>query len=515
MLEADAHEAIGESFDAEHEFDYNRLSMHYGAAMDAYRRAAAIGSSDSVVHERICNLLARWTYVDTVVGRYDVARAHFEEGKAAAERAIAIDPKRASIHYQHARIYASYYTQFIQTDDFETGIRKSLSLAEYAAGLLPRDAMAQHWAGGAWKAYADYFYKQGRDVDDAIDNASRYFEKAFQIDPNFTLPVRALGAMNIRRATYAERRGEDPFPYLERSRRHYEQAFAISPDAIFVPMSKWTIEYTIAEAQFRLGIDPTGALDKAERHCRDMLAEMPNEPVRKTRCAYVANIKAEHALATGADPISFMRQQDESLANLGSAEASFYEIRAAALTTSARVALARGQSPVADATQAIEICLDKKEKNVLVIGPAIMTLLQWHIGQKTATSAMFDNYLALFAPSLGEGQRDPLLFDVSAAIHERRAEWLFGQHKAPSDALSKGFALIVESLKRNPHFAPALATRGALFLVEARATTNPNVRESATRRAKESFDEALRLNKFLARETEAAREEVDKMLESQ
>ena len=147
------------------------------------------------------------------------------------------------------------------------------------------------------------------------------------------------------------------------------------------------------------------------------------------------------------------------------------------------------------------------------IASAQVALLRWAMTQGKANERVFEEPLEVLAPLLGPEHIDPHLFQLAAAVHERRATWLLDQRKDPSDALAKGLGMIAEALRRNPRMPRAFATRGDLHLVEARAAKDPKARQEAARHAKESFDAALTGSKFLARETEAARKEVERMLQ--
>jgi len=487
------------------------MTHHYGAAIDAYKRTAEVGSSDPAVHEGACKVLFQWIYVDSITGRHDTAKTRFHEGKEFAELAIRSDPKRPSAYLCRARIYNTYYSQFTAASDIEAGILITLKLAEEAAIMQPNDAMAQWLVGSQWRRYSSYLWDRGLDEEDATKRAIVFYDKSLELDPLFLASVREKAAMLRRQARSAERRGEDPTPYLNLAAAAHTRALEIAGSALSAASSKWEYEFWIASAQFRSGIDPTKALDNGQRLCDEMLLQQPNSPVVKRSCMMTANLRTELALATGADPTPSLELQNKFVVSIA-AQNSFHESYASALITSARVALARGESPETDTLRAIEVLRADGEQGLRQMGYAALTRLRWHVPRRSATARMFDEPLEFLAPVLEERRVDPEPFRVAAAIYERRASWLVDQRKDPADAIMRGLRMVDQSLKRNSRYAPALVARGDLYMVQARVAKT-KARAEAARHAKESFDAALVHNKYLASETEANRKEAELMLQ--
>jgi hypothetical protein len=223
-------------------------------------------------------------------------------------------------------------------------------------------------------------------------------------------------------------------------------------------------------------------------------------------------VHAEFALTQGEDARPYIEKMTKIFDSPKSEANGVDSKLQVQMIAAARVKFARGESPVEEATSVLHKVRSGDNGGLLRSSPARLLLIQWMMAQKTATEALFDDHILQLAPILDSKQIDPLPFQIAAAIHEYHAAWLVEQHKDPSNALIQGFGMVEESFKRNPRFAPAFATRGDLFVVEARAAKEPHAREEAARHAKEAFESALSYNKYLARETEAARQEVDRLL---
>lgn len=513
MVEAETHAALGENASSDNQFDYATMNRHYDAAMNAYRRAISVGSSDPSPYERACRMLYLWIYASALVGQHERAKSLFEEAKILSENAVAADQRNTSFHVLRAKIYSSYYSQFSAAEDLEAGIRKFTEVSEESARLRPDDAEAQWIAGASWRRYAMFQREHGRDDINATERASTFYEKSLVIDPNLVISARELAAQLLRRATLADRRGEDWIPYLNRAASGHVRAWNLSPNAPSIPILRADYLLWIATAQFRRGIDPSRTLDQADEQCQRASVEQPQNPVPKYHCLRVLDLRAQLALATGTDPTPILRRQDEAIGPSSGSLKLSKEALGMTLTTWAATKSVRGQSPEADALAAIEAFRQSGSKNDIQTAPAILILLQWRVAEKAISESTFDEYEKIFAAWLDDACIEATAFQIVAAIEHQRAVWLFEQGRDPAKAITRGLDLVEKSLQRYARFAPALATRGDLYLAWARATKHPRERADYARKARESFDDALTINRYLARETEKARAAVRQLLE--
>ncbi|MDI3287470.1 serine/threonine-protein kinase [Polyangium sp. 15x6] len=517
VLEAETRFAMGSEFRHDAAFDYERMMSHFGPAIEAYRRASAVGTSDPAVHEGACNVFVQILNAAALTRRS--VQEPFEEGKKVCEQAVASDPRRGSAHVARAYLHhpwtwAVYYTK---TDRVSLW-RDQVDMAENAARMANEDPVAHWLVGAAWHVYGIALYHANLDADGAFERSEAGCLESLRLSPTFALPNNDLVRVYIMRAHLAEIRGADTFAFIDRARAAVVRARSKAPDFKPVRQSQWDLNIDEILLRLEHGQDPTSLIASANHDCNDPILPLAKDekPAHARYCYLMALFDVDFALASGRDPRASLARAAELVEDLHT-----LELREELFVRAAQAALARGESPEADVTRAIEAILSDSATTGMSrfasmnLGLMQLTLLRWAMIQGTVNARMFEEPLESLAPISGPKHVDPQPFQLAAAVHERRAAWLLGQRKDPSEALAKGFGMIDEAFRRNPRMPRAFATRGDLHLVEARAAKDPKIREEAARRAKESFDAALAGNKFLARETEASRREVDRMLEAE
>lgn len=511
QLEAEAHYAMGAVFKFDGEFDYEKMMKHFEPTLGAYRRAAEVGSSDPLLHQHFCHAFVQLIYSDVYAGLD--GRKHFEEGEKVCTRAVESSPSRGAAYLNRAWLYSAYYgADQIHTTDLGPHMMQAIEMAEEAVRKLPDDPLAHWLAGASWLNYAAHLGYFGFDTQRGNQRAMEEYNAALALDPSFLWPARELSYVYLAHAKRAEFRGEDPFADLERANSALSRSSEIAPGSLPV-INLLSCSILATEAQFTLnhGRDPTAVLATHHQICRDALVAAPDARVAKLDASLGYAVHAEFAMARGDDARPFVEKMWEFF---GGSTAERKEVDSdleTQIVTTARAKAMALQSPVTEATNALRIVSPTDYAGLLRSSPARLLLIRWLMSEKKMKESTFAEHLGQLEPILHEKQMDPLPFQIAAAIHERHAAWLLEQHRDPSDAIAKGLGMVLEAFKRNPHFAPALATRGDLHLVEAHAAKKPHARENAARLAGESFDAALVQNKYLARETEAARKEVERL----
>lgn len=512
VLQAEAHLAEGDKHNFVNRFDYGEMNRHYELAMEAYRRAAEVGSSDPVVHEGACKVLYQWIYADSLVGKHDLADMHFREGKEFGDRATKSDIRRPTTHYYRVRIHRSYYNQFRKNEEIGDGLLDTIRLAYDAAERDPSNPLLAWLVGNTWRGYTGYLRGRGQDDEEATKQSIVWYQKALELDPRYNNPARELPISLMRLARIAARRGDDPFPLLHLANEASVHAWNMEPESTATQIGKWHMQFIMADTQFRLGRDPTAALGEAQRFCDELLRQMPDEPVRRMNCAQHANLQAEFALATGGDPFPFLDRADELLGGLKTSSTTFLDTRATIIATRASAELSRGRSPEDYSVQSIRAWRATGEEGSWKIGSAVLARLSWHVPRKTATAEMFDEPLELLQPMLQHDRVNPEPFVVAAAIYAYRAAWLADKRMDPSKDLTEGLRLIDGALTRGRRNAAAFAVRGQLHLVQANTSKTDALRQNAALLAKESFDTAIELNRYLAWEIKEWRKQAEASL---
>ncbi|MDC0741663.1 hypothetical protein [Polyangium mundeleinium] len=139
--------------------------------------------------------------------------------------------------------------------------------------------------------------------------------------------------------------------------------------------------------------------------------------------------------------------------------------------------------------------------------------LRWALANGKADSAMFDAAFAPLVPILAKERANPQVYEALAEVYELRAGWLLERKKNAENELAMGLVMANKALAIHPTLATALASKGALHLLRARAAARgAKARTQAAREAKASLEAALRENPLLARERGAALKEAERLL---
>jgi hypothetical protein len=139
--------------------------------------------------------------------------------------------------------------------------------------------------------------------------------------------------------------------------------------------------------------------------------------------------------------------------------------------------------------------------------------IRWAMKKGKATAGHFEAALDLVRPRHDAEPFDAARYRVTAEIHEQRALWLLERGRNPDEDIERGLAMAEKALSRYVRMAPALAVRGRLYLLRARAAREPSARAEAARVAKASLEAAFRANPLLERKHEQAMREAERLVD--
>jgi hypothetical protein len=138
--------------------------------------------------------------------------------------------------------------------------------------------------------------------------------------------------------------------------------------------------------------------------------------------------------------------------------------------------------------------------------------IRWAMKQHKASAPMFEAARAPLQPVLAQERDDPSPYQTLAEIYGLRAAWLLDQRKTPNEDITQGLAMADKALSKNPRLATALATKGHLHLLQARAARDRSARSQAAQRATDAFASAFRENPLLKRSYDASLAEATQLL---
>ncbi|MDI3282548.1 serine/threonine-protein kinase [Polyangium sp. 15x6] len=519
-LEGDAHFAEGKRFGRDAAFDYDKMMRSFEPAAAAYAEAASIARSDPAVHEAECDL---WTQVVNVAdARPELLRPSFEKATNACGRALAADPQRGSarLAMAYAHIAFGWHTVGGSGGDADPGpiLRTAVERGEEAVRLRASDPMAHYVVGAAYWMEVMHHMNRGLDARTATDHAIAAYEEAIRLDPGFLWPYNESCAVYTERARGETWRGVDPSRTVERAVSRCGEAITQNPGFTFPAINTAHAHFWKGKFLVEKGRSPAASVASA------LEAAASVEENNKLDAAFVSAwalwLEASYASDAGEDPSGSLTraeaflQQKERVAPASTND----EIRGLLATTRALHLLRRGDDP----TSTLEAARSSFRKSAEALpwdvdyrvdqARAEILALRWALTKGNADSAMFGAALAPLLPVLDKERANPQVYEALAEVYELRAGWLLGRKKNAENDLTTGLEMADKALAIHPTMATALASKGALSLLRARATRDAKARTQSAREAKASLEAALRENPLLARERGAALKEAERLL---
>jgi serine/threonine-protein kinase len=514
-LEGDARFALGSRFRADAAFDRGRMTAELQAAAAAYAGAAEIARSDPRVHEAECEL---WVQVmNAAYASHEPLRPSYEKAREACQRAIAASSRsdRAELKLAFAQVMYAWWTAAGVADSKPDAVlAEAIALAGEAARRSPREAMAPYLLALAEASRARWLGDSGADAGAALDRAVAAYEQALRLDPAFLWAHSDMSDAFVLRARLERERGDDPMPSLRAAVEHSRRASEIDPGFLMAYAREGFAYMNIAEVLVETGHDPAPTMAPWRRavEAGKALSRDWDGEAYFTGCQRW--MEARYVVDSGGDASALLDEADRSVADEAgrSPPTSHFNVaRVEIALTRARYLLGAGRDPAPALRTVREACqrgLDAGTKDHQwrwFLARAEVIGLRWAAKQRTLGPASFDAARAPLLPLLDGEHPDPDYLRMAAEIDEVEAGWLLDQRKGAGDVVARGLARIDTALARNPRMARALATQGALLLLEARAARDPETASRAARKAEEAFSAAVRENPLLAREIEPLR----------
>jgi serine/threonine-protein kinase len=528
VLVGDTHYAVGSQWRPDSAFDYDKMMAHFTPAAEAYRRAASMARSDPAVHEAECELGFHFLSAD---GRRGVSpRDSFERAKPACDQAVLTSSKRGSSHTKRVMVYAGFahYPGAESPQTMRDVFAKTIELAEQAANKNPDDAMAQWVLGFTWFSLLNAGGTLEHDPLQAVDKGIIAYTRALALDPQFLWATRELGVMYWWKAAEENERGVDAIPSLERALEQYARTVALAPSSfknyrLDACYALWVwVQVLVAR-----GERPDAVVERAIPACEAGKAQgIPNHNLDEA-LGWIYIHKARYELDAGIDPSASI---DSALQSLGAAEKiracnCLPQMRAIAYGLAAQRAMEQGEDPEPSLRKAREAfpksvdalpgCIHPSLAHQPPVVRAELDLIgiRWAMKKGKATAGHFEAALDLVRPRQDAEPFDAARYRVTAEIHEQRALWLLERNREPDEDIDRGLALAEKALSRYARMARALAVRGRLYLLRARAAREPSARAEAARLAKASLEAAFRANPLLERKHEQAMREAERLMD--
>lgn len=516
-LEGDARFALGTA--AKDAGRPDEAHRELARSVAAYDRAATMARSDGTIHEALAEA---WIQVLELEVRQ--GRPHKEPlgaALAACEEALKVNPESANAFTKRGRAYwqSSVY-QISHGEDPRPTIARAIESGEAALRSAPEDGITWDMIGNSQLNIAFYQQEIGQDPFPSLNAAMKSFDEAVKHQPTLAWGWNDAGAGWLVRAQFEVERGIDPRTSIELGGKSFAQAAALDPGYLFPHTNRAALteagdlhELTFGRdpavyarqglessdraiqmnprsgkgyvhkaltlfyrAQYELlsGSDPTDKLDQAEEHIRVALNDMSGVAFVHQYRGNMRHLRALHLIRSGKDAAGAL---DEARTMLGRAieidpGSSEYRVDLARLELSAaRYAASQGGDPAPPLARAA-VALE---------------------------SALRAN--AHSAPSLA----------TMAELHALRAEYALRLRIRASDEIRDGLRDADSALQLFPEMPLALASKGALELLEAQSAS-ASERKLAARRALSTLERALGRNPLLPERVSVLRDAAKRLL---
>lgn len=506
-LEGDAHYALGSPFRHDAAFDYEKMMAHFRPAAEAYKAAGEIARSDPGVHRAECEL---WEKVGIAESYRDADGGFaFDNADNACRCAVEASSADGLAKIQKALTLSARVSGLAskQREDAVAVADKAVQAADTALQASPRDVMAHYAMARALNYRAVLLDELGREV--LAEPVVAAYEKVVELDPQFTWAINELGDAHLMAADQERQRGREARDSLNKAGQQYDRASALDPKFSMPVQSKAKVTVRLLEEALEHGRSVEATIEDADKAVSSLERMLdPASFLPAYWRARLQRVHAQHELALGRDPRPLTRA---AIATIGSLPADvrdngwlLLEVAEYKLVDAAHAPRGAAIALIEEARQAVRVGAatgipDGTRWSLLSARVEVLAAREASHGG-AVREEVFDTALRQLHPLVTKGRTAPEPYQLLATLHGYRAAWLVKRGKDASKDLQDGAALAREALARNPRSAATLATMGLLALVEARASRDPQGREDAARRAKQSYDAALRENPRLGRE---------------
>ncbi|MDI1442713.1 serine/threonine-protein kinase [Polyangium sp. 6x1] len=509
-LEGDVLFAIGKKYGHDAAFDFEKMSKGFGEAGEAYRAAAEIGSSDPAVHFALCELATQ-----EMCGAYahgSPMRPHFEAGKAACGRTVAVNPGQGAGHVSLAQLHSQYAWRVAASSapgkDTEEALSAATRHAEEAASKNAEDPMAPYVVGLVWRSRVMYEADRGLDVVPAVDHAIAAYDEALKRDPFFVWALNESCSSYYFRGERDFMHGIDPRKSFDEGLARCRRATEVAPDFAYAKITAIGTRVLIAEQKVSVGQSPRDIAREAEDAIEHFRQQSPGSSLVPRFRANLALSEAAYLLESGGDPTPAVARAEaliEEYARLAPGSNHAQHFRGQAASVRARSLLERGEDPspwVKKAREELAKATEAKPWNIgyRLASAIVETLaLGWALRSGQGAEAEVDAALASPKAVLDVEHADPRLHQVLGELWELRAALRMSRREDGAHEIKMGLDRIERALAIHPRMALALACKGRLFLLRASLSKERRAEQELGRKALDAFDAAIRENPLLER----------------
>lgn len=496
-LEGDSRFAAGirESESGHKDEGYRFLHM----AVDAYTAAAAIATSDAIIHEALAE---SWIQILKLQIQDSISYQHsFAQALAACENANKANPRgsRSLAQKSQAHFYAGKYEARNGNDPrplFQTAIDAGVA----ATRANPNDAISADIVGLVFKNLAQYERKQGINPIPSLEKAVASCDNAVRIEPSFAWAWNDGGLPLTHRAAYEVETGRDPQLAIDAAITRFHRAQQEDPQYVF-PLANEAHALSIkAGYEFSRGQDPRQTVARAVDVAQRGFKVDPQLRPLLNNHGWAELVQAQYEEATNLDPSASLTASESSFQaslDINAIESDTQLGLGAAKHVRALYQIRKRLDPQKYFEESLNFLekarqLDTREPAVRVeFAQLHLTMARYAQRKKQDFGSILTIAERIVREGIDSNARHAPLHSTLAEIISLQAEL------APSDKLiEEGLDATEEALKLNPNWARALAAKGVLYCIRS-GLKQGSALKSDLDLARESIDKAFKINPLL------------------
>ncbi len=483
---------------------YDEADKEFALAVKNYQAASRVGPSDAEVYASEADAWIHWLQA---LPRLEKPINAAYAGALAAGKNASIAEPQSTVGALKQAFAANTALNYATTDaDRAEQLKRCLESSTDVLQKQPDNPHARHRAAGCRFFVALFASDRSEDSRPLFREAINILEPAVRAYPKLLWATKDLGVIydllggamllhgdigakeQLEKALYYSRAASDLDP-------SFTEAFALSIDihANLVLTARSTAELN----------EMLTKTDADMEMCKKLNANHSD-----ARMSYViANARAAwRQLQAGEDPQPRLKITHDTVAHShkiggGIIDVEQYSALAEFVAASASVQAKQDPSPALTALRAaLERCLAIKKKDAMcrtLAAKAEWLSADWQALQKRSPIPSLNRALKLASTATQSPENHPDAWQALAETELRLAAAEPKQARVRDAHLEEGLRTIEKAFVANSNHALGQATRGALCLLRAKTTAQPEIRRTAAKSAVADLEQAVRKDPFL------------------
>jgi serine/threonine-protein kinase len=461
-LEADIYRAMAN--ESREVGDTKKAIEHYQKADAAYREAVRKGSSYALGYGSLCALGFDWTSLliySTGVPDEKILQKSID----ACNNSLKVNPDRPEAYIAKGALLGNWGMYDMSrgmdpTSRFSEAINAAKSTLKWEwTRFAAYNNMAVNYSRlGAYKM------QNGQDAGPSFDQSIESYREALNLDRGNASFHNNLATSLAQKGTYEKQMGRDPTALQDEAIKEFQEAIRIDPKDEMVHSNVGEIYFEKAQAEYEKGKDPQQFLELSKTNLNKSLQINPNFFLAYNTLGENYKLRALLEIEKGTDATVTLNEVIKALrksTEINDTNADGFTRQASANAMQAELAISAKRDPSVYIFQAQE-AVKKADK----LAPGVIDV-----------------------------------HSAKAEVEAASVLWKMAEHnnKEALKHIDDGLKSADKILKENPRSANGYALKGRLLLRQSYLVSSKAEREKVSQLAKQSFQQAVKLNRGVAR----------------